>query len=450
MRFCWILLASAFLGAALIGYATVARADEGMWLFNYPPKKLLKEKHDFEPTDAWLDALAAVGGAVQQRRLRVVRLGRRPGDDQPSRRRRRLAEAQHQGPRPACGRASTPARRPRNSSAPTSELNVLVSIEDVTERVNAAVKSAADSAEAEKQRRAVMNTIEKESLDQTGLRSDVVTLYQGGLYHLYRYKKYTDVRLVFAPEQDIAFFGGDPDNFEYPRYDLDICFFRVYEDGKPAKPPHYLKWNPAGLKEDDLVFVAGHPGKTDRLNTVRHLEFLRDRVLPASLDVLRRREVLLRVVQPAERRERPAGQGPAVGVPELPQGPPGRAGRLAGPGRDGPQTGRRRGASAGRPPRIRRMAADLRRRPSRRSTKSLAVVGGDPRRLRPAGARPGLPQRVVHHRPHAGAAGRGNRQAQRRPAARVPRVEPRFAQAGAVLRGARSTTTWKPRCWPTR
>ena len=91
-----------------------------------------------------------------------------------------------------------------------------------------------------------MNTIEKESLDKTGLRSDVVTLYQGGLYHLYRYKKYTDVRLVFAPEQDIAFFGGDPDNFEYPRYDLDICFFRVYEDGKPAKPPHYLKWSPAG------------------------------------------------------------------------------------------------------------------------------------------------------------------------------------------------------------
>ena len=110
---------------------------------------------------------------------------------------------------------------------------------------------------------------------------------------IYRYKKYTDVRLVFAPEEDIAFFGGDPDNFEYPRYDLDICFFRVYEDGKPAKVPHYLKWNPAGLKEDDLVFVAGNPGKTDRLNTVRHLEFLRDVVLPAALNVLRRREVLL-------------------------------------------------------------------------------------------------------------------------------------------------------------
>ncbi len=96
----------------------------------------------------------------------------------------------------------------------------------------------------------------------------MVTLYQGGRYHLYRYKKYTDVRLVFAPEKDIAFFGGDPDNFEYPRYDLDICFFRVYEDGKPAKPPHYLTWSKAGATDDELIFVAGHPGHTDRLNTV--------------------------------------------------------------------------------------------------------------------------------------------------------------------------------------
>ncbi len=91
-----------------------------------------------------------------------------------------------------------------------------------------------------------MNTIEKESLDKTGLRSDVITLYQGGLYHLYRFKKYTDVRLVFAPEESIAFFGGDPDNFEYPRYDLDICFFRVYENDKPAKIEHYLKWSRPG------------------------------------------------------------------------------------------------------------------------------------------------------------------------------------------------------------
>ncbi len=282
----------AFLAIALFVPAPAVRADEGMWLFNGPPKKLLKEKHDFTPTDAWLAHL-------QQSAVRLNNGGSGSFVSADG-----LVMTNHHVGADALQKLSTKDRDLLRSSfyartpgeelkCPDSELNVLVDIEDVTERVSAAVKAAADPAEAEKQRRAAMNTIEKESFDRTGLRSDVVTLYQGGLYHLYRYKKYTDVRLVFAPEQDIAFFGGDPDNFEYPRYDLDICFFRVYENGKPAKTPHYLKWNPAGLKADDLVFVAGHPGKTDRMNTVRHLEFLRDRVFPTSLDVLRRREVLL-------------------------------------------------------------------------------------------------------------------------------------------------------------
>jgi len=139
-----------------------------------------------------------------------------------------------------------------------------------------------------------MATIEKESQDKTGLRSDVVTLYQGGQYHLYTFKKYTDVRLVFAPEFDIAFFGGDPDNFEYPRYDLDVCFFRAYEDGKPARPAHYLKWSPAGSQAGELVFVAGHPGRTNRLNTLAHLEYLRDVNFPFSLDLFKDREAFLR------------------------------------------------------------------------------------------------------------------------------------------------------------
>src|SRR5437763_7809713 len=91
--------------------------------------------------------------------------------------------------------------------------------------------------------------IEKESKERTGLRSDVVTLYQGGAYHLYRFKRYDDVRLVFAPEQQIAFYGGDPDNLEYPRFDLDICIFRAYETGQPAKVAHFLKWNPDGPKD---------------------------------------------------------------------------------------------------------------------------------------------------------------------------------------------------------
>src|SRR5262249_52928187 len=136
------------------------------------------------------------------------------------------------------------------------ELNVLMDIEDVTARVNAAVKPDMTPEQAAAARRQIMADIEKESTEKTKLRSDVVTLYQGGQYHLYRFKKYTDVRLVFAPEQQIAFYGGDPDNFEYPRFDLDICLFRVYEDDKPVKLDHYLKWSKGGAKDNELVFVS--------------------------------------------------------------------------------------------------------------------------------------------------------------------------------------------------
>jgi len=187
--------------------------------------------------------------------------------------------------------AKTNAEEPK---CPDLELNVLMSIEDMTARVESAVKSGMDTASAEKARRAEINSIEKESHDKTGLRSDVVTLYNGGQYHLYRYKRYTDVRLVFAPQKSIAFFGGDPDNFEYPRYDLDICFFRAYENDKPVHTSEYLKWSDAGPSEGDLVFVSGHPGRTERLDTVAHIEYQRDVSVPSTLNLLRRREVLLK------------------------------------------------------------------------------------------------------------------------------------------------------------
>ena len=121
----------------------------------------------------------------------------------------------------------------------------------------------------------------------------MVTLYAGGQYHLYTFKKYQDIRIVFAPEKQIAFFGGDPDNFEYPRYDLDVAFFRVYENDQPVKPPHYLNWSPAGCKEGELTFVSGHPGRTSRQNTVAELKYLRDVGYPYVLQRLNRLEVLL-------------------------------------------------------------------------------------------------------------------------------------------------------------
>jgi hypothetical protein len=173
------------------------------------------------------------------------------------------------------------------------ELNVLESIEDVTTRVNAAVPEDAEAGQAFAARRKIIAEIEKESLDQTGLRSDVVTLWEGGAYHLYRYKRYTDVRLVFAPEQQMAFYGGDPDNFEFPRYDLDICIFRAYENGQPAQVDDYLHVSDKGPRDGDLVFVSGNPGGTSRSLTVAELEELRDTAAPFRLDALKWEEVLL-------------------------------------------------------------------------------------------------------------------------------------------------------------
>ena len=173
------------------------------------------------------------------------------------------------------------------------ELNVLMSIEDVTDRVKAAVQPGMSADAANSAKRSVIAQIENESKQKTGLRSDVVTLYQGGVYNLYRYKRYDDVRIAFAPEQQAAFYGGDPDNFEYPRFDLDICIFRAYENGQPAKIEHFLKWNPQGPKDGELTFVSGHPGKTDRQLTTDEMAEMRDHEAPYVLNTLYRREVLL-------------------------------------------------------------------------------------------------------------------------------------------------------------
>lgn len=283
---------------ALIGLVALLAlpllADEGMWLFNHPPRQILKQRYNFDPSQAWLDHLqkssvrfnnGGSGSFVSPDGL--ILTNHHVGLDCLQ----KVSSAKHDYVTSGY-HAKTHAEEIRCVDL---ELNVLMSIEDVTDQVNAAVKPGMSAPEVERARRAIMNTIEQESLQKTGLRSDVVTLYQGAQYNLYRYKKYTDVRLVFAPEVAAAFFGGDPDNFEYPRYDLDICFFRAYENGKPVHVENYLRFNPSGPKDGDLVFVSGHPGGTDRLNTLDHLEFFRDVTYPFVLDLLRRREVLLRV-----------------------------------------------------------------------------------------------------------------------------------------------------------
>jgi hypothetical protein len=267
-------------------------ADEGMWLFTNPPSKQLKEKYKFEVNDKWLEHVqkASVrfnnGGSgsfvspdgliLTNHHVGADSLEKLGGDKHDY-----LKEGFY---------AKT---RDEEMKCVDLELNVLMKIEDVTDKVKAAVTPDLSPEKAAAARRDAMARIEKDATDKTKLRCDVVTLYQGGEYHLYQYKKYTDVRVVFAPEQQIAFFGGDPDNFEYPRFDLDICIFRVYEDGKPAKIEHYLKWSKDGAKDNELVFVSGHPGRTRRLTTVAELEYLRDTEYPYVLQRLNRAEVLL-------------------------------------------------------------------------------------------------------------------------------------------------------------
>jgi hypothetical protein len=285
----------AFLAAlvsALVGAIAPASADEGMWLFNALPKQQLKTKHQFEPTQAWLDHVM----------LSSVRFN--TGGSASFVSSNGLVLTNHHVASDTLFKLSTAEKNYNENGflatkledeipATDLELNQLISIEDVTDRVNASVKDSMTLADASKARQATMAQIEKESLDKTGLRSDIVTLYGGGRYHLYRYKKYTDVRLVWAPEASSAFFGGDADNFEYPRYCLDVTLFRVYEDGKPAKIDHYLKMDPNGAKEGDLVFVSGNPGRTRRILTSDAVEFQRDQAMPRTMNLLRRKEVLL-------------------------------------------------------------------------------------------------------------------------------------------------------------
>ncbi len=284
------MLRSALLLAAglILAAAPAIHAEEGMWTFDNPPLKQLAAKYNFHPTQEWLDHLrlssvrlndGGSGSFVSSNGLLLTNHHVARGQLQKN------STAEHDYLRDGFY-AATPDQEMKS---PDLEINVLVSMEDVTARVQGAAKGIADDAKALRAREAAIAAIEKESKDKTGLRSDVVSFYQGGEYWLYQYKAYTDVRLVFAPEEQAAFYGGDPDNFTYPRYDLDMALFRVYENGKPLRTENYLKWSAKGAAPGELVFISGHPGSTARQDTMAELLVERDVREPALIEYLNRR-----------------------------------------------------------------------------------------------------------------------------------------------------------------
>jgi hypothetical protein len=293
MKFRKVLCALILALFSLQTFNLTALADEGMWTFNNVPRAEIKRKYGFDVTDEWLKKV----------QLASVRFNNGGSGSFVSP--NGLVLTNYHIVEDIVNEVSTPQKdlakegfvarsRGEEIKAPSLELNVLMSIEDVSTRVNGAVKAGMSDAEAFAARRAETSAIEGESTKATGFRSDVITLYQGGQYNLYRYKKYTDVRLVFVPEFQAAFFGGDPDNFNFPRFNIDMALVRVYENDQPVHPGSFFKWSTAGAKEGDLVFVTGNPGSTARLNTVAHLQELRDTTIPIVLRLLERREAMLK------------------------------------------------------------------------------------------------------------------------------------------------------------
>jgi V8-like Glu-specific endopeptidase len=252
-----------------------ALSDEGMWLLNDFPTDQVAKKYGFKATQSWLDHVR-----LSSARLAGGCSGSFISKDG-------LVMTNHHCAHSCIEQLSTPkkdfiaagfyAKKSEDEvKCPEIEINRLTGISDVTDQVNKATHGLSGK-EYNDAQKAAMARIEKDcSAGSDSTRCDVVTLYHGGKYHLYKYQRYQDVRLVFAPELSIAFFGGDPDNFNFPRYDLDLSLLRVYENGKPLQNDHFFKWSERPAVEGDLTFVTGHPGRTSRLLTISELEFQRD------------------------------------------------------------------------------------------------------------------------------------------------------------------------------
>ena len=267
------------------------RAEEGMWTFENLPTKKISDKYGWAPDQAWLDHV----------RLSSLRF---PGGSGSFVSKEGLVLTNHHVGRGWIQRVSSKeadyvkngfaaAAREQEIKVPGLELMTLMAMEDITARLNKAVKAGLSDKEAQKAREIEIEKVKKEMQEKSGLTCEHLTLYQGGEHWIYSYRKHTDVRLVFAPEQQIAFFGGDPDNFTFPRHNLDFSLFRVYENGKPYQPKEFLRWTGTGLKAGELTFVTGHPGRTSRQDTLAQMIFSRDFAIPMRLKAMERRKTAM-------------------------------------------------------------------------------------------------------------------------------------------------------------